>query len=146
MAMTVIGNIAHRAIWWTVAGLAALSGFYWFERTMNDRISAPFATELEISNRAGQLIAFYTDHTKKTVQIPTGETVVVPHTDGALVVTTGAGVTWTYNSLNLSSPELQNDVRRGRLRLTLPLTVEPSGSLLLASGRRIEPLRAQVKQ
>ncbi len=131
----------------SIAVIAVIAGSgYWFQRAMYEGISAPLATELRITNCVGQSIALYTDHTKRTVPIPVDSVAVVPHTEGRVTVTTDSGVIWTYGSVDVAGPENQNEVWRAHLRLTLPLTVERSGALLLASGRRIEPLSKQAEQ
>lgn len=96
-------------------------------------------TELKVTNKTGQPIQFYTDHTKKTAQIPVGGTSIVPHTAGKIRVTTGQGSVWQYEGLDI--PDLMPEVTRAYKRLTLPLTIHTSGAIVLPSGKKIEPLR-----
>jgi hypothetical protein len=138
-------KIARRGVLW-LAAISVIAGTaYWFQRAIYEGISAPVATELRITNRVGQSIALYTDPTKRTVQIPVDAIAVVPHTEGRVTVTTGSGAIWNYGSVDVPGLDMQNEAWRAHLRLTLPLTVERSGTLLLACGRRIEPVTKKAE-
>ena len=95
------------------------------------------ACELRVTNHTGGSIQFYTGHTKKAVQIPAGATRTIPHSSGRVIIITQQDETWEYDTVNI--PDFTADTSKGFKRLTLPLTVESSGVVMLPSGRKIEP-------
>lgn len=95
------------------------------------------ACELRVTNRTGGSIQFYTGHTKKTAQIAAGATVTIPHASGRIIIITQQDEVWGYDANDMDV--FTSDTSRGYKRRTLPLTVEPGGSITLPSGRKIEP-------
>jgi hypothetical protein len=97
------------------------------------------ACELRVTNHTGGSIQFYTGHTKKAVQIPDGATRTIPHAVGRIIIITQQDEVWEYDTVVV--PGLSKETLKGFQRLTLPLTVEPSGVVTLPSGSKIEPLQ-----
>ena len=100
-------------------------------------LSGCIACELRVTNHTGGSIQFYTGHTKKAVHIASEATVTVPHTSGRVIVITQQDVVWEYAAVDI--PDLPSETTKGFKRLTLPITVEPTGALTLVSGKKIEP-------
>jgi hypothetical protein len=100
-------------------------------------LSGCIACELRVTNHTGGSIQFYTGHTKKAVQVTSGATVTVPHTAGRVIIITQQDEVWEYASIDL--PGFTSDTIQGFKRLTLAVTVQPSGVITLPSGRKIEP-------
>jgi hypothetical protein len=95
------------------------------------------ACELRVTNHTDGPIQFYTGHTKKAVQIPAGATRTIPHSSGRVIIITQKDEVWEYDAVNI--PDFTADTSKEFKRLTLPLTVELSGVVMLPSGRKIEP-------
>ncbi|MDB5336226.1 MAG: hypothetical protein JWN70_1845 [Planctomycetaceae bacterium] len=95
------------------------------------------ACELRVTNHTGGSLQFYTGHTKKAVEIPAGATRTIPHAAGRVIIITRQDEVWEYDAVAV--PDFMADTSKGFKRLTLPLTVEPSGVVTLPSGRKIEP-------
>ena len=95
------------------------------------------ACELRVTNHTGGSLQFYTGHTKKAIQIPDGATRTVPHAAGRVIIITQQDEVWEYDAVNV--PDLTAETLKGFQRLTLPLTIEPSGDVTLPSGSKIEP-------
>ena len=93
--------------------------------------------ELRVTNQTGGPIQFYTGHTKEAVQIPAGATRSIPHAAGRVIIITQQDVVWEYDAVDV--PDLPAETIKGYHRLTLPLTIEASGSVILPSGKKIEP-------
>jgi hypothetical protein len=92
-------------------------------------------TELKVTNHTGDDIQFTTGHTLKTYAIRSGATVVVPHTVGTVSITTTHHRVWNYDVIRV--PDLQSEVKHGYQRLTLPVSVEADGAIVLPSGRKL---------
>jgi len=97
------------------------------------------ACELRLTNHTGGSIQFYTGNTKKAVQIPAGATRTIPHAAGGVIIITQQDEVWGYDAVDV--PDFTTETLKGFQRLTLPLTVEPSGVVTFRSGRKIEPSR-----
>jgi hypothetical protein len=95
------------------------------------------ATELKVTNRTGGVIQFYTGHTKKTVSIQDGATVIVPHTVGRILVIARQDEVWQYDVIAV--PNVASETTKGHQRLTLPVSIDSSGAITLPSGRKVQP-------
>lgn len=95
------------------------------------------ATELKVTNRTGGVIQFYTGHTKMAVAIKDGATVTVPHTVGRIIIITQQDVVWQYDAIDVSNAP--TETIKGYQKLTLPVSIDSSGSITLPSGRKVEP-------
>lgn len=94
-------------------------------------------TALKVTNRTGGTILVHSGHTGQSFQIADRATVKVPHTMGPITISSEQGQTWGYT--NICVPDLTNEVTKGFHRLTVSLSVEPTGEITLLSGRKIEP-------
>ena len=94
-------------------------------------------TELRVTNHTGGQIQFYTGHTKKVKAIPPGDTVVVPHTAGRVVIISHSDEVWEYAMVDV--PSYVGEVASGFKKLVLSVSVEPDGTILLPSGAKIPP-------
>jgi hypothetical protein len=95
------------------------------------------ATELNVTNATGGAIQFYSGHTKRAVRIPAGATVAVPHTEGRLIIITGGDEVWQYASVSVL--EFPNETAKAYKKVVLAVAVQPDGTLLLPSGKKIAP-------
>ena len=94
-------------------------------------------TVLKVTNRTGANIQVHSGHTGQSFRIADRGTVKVPHTAGPIMISTAQGQTWGYT--NICVPDLTNEVTKGFHRLTVSLSVGPTGEITLPSGRKIEP-------
>ena len=94
------------------------------------------ATELRVTNHSGSSIQFFSGHTQKSVSIPLGATVTVPHTSGKAIIAQ-RDVVWTYDSVDVF--DFPSETSKGFKRVTLPIVVQSNGVVSLPSGRKIEP-------
>jgi hypothetical protein len=93
--------------------------------------------ELRVTNHSNGSIQFYSGHTKKAVEIPVGATRTIPHAAGRVIIITQEDEVWEYDAIGVS--DFAAETLKGYDRLTLPLTVEPRGVVVLPSGKKIEP-------
>src|SRR5882724_8044721 len=94
-------------------------------------------TELKVTNHTGGGIQFTTGHTLKTYSIAAGKTVTVPHTSGVVTIATTHREVWKYNVISV--PNFKSEVKHRYQRLTLPVSVEVDGAIVLPSGRKLLP-------
>ena len=96
-----------------------------------------------MTNHTGGEIQFTTMHTGKTYTIPARATRTVPHTEGQIVVTGPQREVWTYDGINV--PSFYSETKKGTQRLTLPVSVESDGTIVLPSGRKFIPKKESSK-
>ena len=94
-------------------------------------------TVLKVTNHTGAEIQFTTAHTGKTYTIPQAATREVPHTVGTVSISRPGQGGWNYETISV--PDLSDQTIKGMQRLTLPVSVEPDGMIVLPSGRKLAP-------
>ena len=94
-------------------------------------------TELRVENKTGTGIYLYSGHTKDLTTIPAGATATVPHTSGQIIVITKQDNVWDYNDIDA----LVAGATKSYKRVSLHVTIERDGSILLPSGTILIPTR-----
>lgn len=93
-------------------------------------------TELRIANHTGRPLDFYTGHTHRTISIPAGRTIRLPHTSGEIAIRQEG---WLYRYRGISVPAHYDETIKGIRKLSLPIIVDPGGVITLPSGERLMP-------
>lgn len=95
------------------------------------------ATELRVENKTGTGIYLYSGHTKDLTTIPAGATATISHTSGKIIVITKQDNVWEYNDIDA----LMAGATKSYKRVSLHVSIEADGSVLLPSGNKLTPVR-----
>lgn len=83
-------------------------------------------TSVLLRNESGQAVSVYSFHTKQTHFVKDGSSLDIPHTAGAVSITTKSGKVWKYSDVAIPSLDQEKCLMHGRKGL-----FEPSVSLRL---------------
>jgi|LFRM01.1.fsa_nt_gb hypothetical protein len=91
-------------------------------------------TSVLLRNESGQTVSVYSFHTKQTHVVNDGSSLDIPHTAGAVSITTKSGKVWKYSDVAIPSLDQEKCLMHGRKGLfepsvTLRLLLQSDGSL-----------------